>query len=89
MSSSPVSAPRNGLGLASLILGIVGFPVSLFCFLGVICSILAIVFGYIGGNRAERGEATNAGQAKLGLILGVIGIVFMIALIAILTLMNR
>ncbi len=42
-------APQNGLGTAALIMGILQF----FC-LGTIGSILAIVFGKIGMNKAAR-----------------------------------
>lgn len=63
-------APQNGLGTAALIMGILQF----FC-LGTIGSILAIVFGKIGMNKAARGEATNGGVAKAGFWLGIVGLV--------------
>ncbi|MGW0568095.1 DUF4190 domain-containing protein [Streptomyces tauricus] len=72
-------APSNGLGTASLVLGIVaavGFclwPVAL------ACGILALVFGGIGRARARRGQATNAGQALAGIICGAVGIALGIA----------
>ena len=51
-------------------MGIVQF----FC-LPFIASILAIVFGKMGMNKAEQGLATNGGAAKAGFILGIIGLV--------------
>ncbi len=63
-------APQNGMGTAALIMGILQF----FC-LGTIGTILAIVFGKIGMNKAEQGLATNGGAAKAGFILGIIGAV--------------
>lgn len=63
-------APENGLGTAALVMGILQF----LC-LGLIGSILAIIFGKIGMNKADRGEATNRGVAKAGFILGIIGAV--------------
>ncbi|MGW2653207.1 DUF4190 domain-containing protein [Streptomyces sp. NPDC001478] len=68
-------APANGLGIASLVLGIIS--VALFCLwgLGIILGVLALVFGLIGRGRAKRGEADNAGVALAGVILGSVGIV--------------
>jgi|AACY02.16.fsa_nt_gi hypothetical protein len=66
----PGAAPQNGMGTAALVLGIVQF----FC-LGTIGSILAVVFGKIGMNKADQGLATNRGSAKAGFILGIIGLV--------------
>jgi hypothetical protein len=64
------AVPQNGMGTAALIMGILQF----FC-LGTIGSILAIVFGKIGMNKAARGEATNGGVAKAGFWLGIVGLV--------------
>ena len=73
------AAPQNGMGTAALVMGILQF----FC-LGIIGSILALVFGRIGLKRVEAGQATNAGAAKAGVILGIIGIAIqVIALIVI------
>lgn len=71
-------APQNGMGTAALVMGILQF----FC-LGIIGSILAIVFGRIGMKRAEQGLANNAGVAKAGYILGIIGVVLFVVGIAI------
>ncbi len=64
------SAPQNGMGTAALVMGILQFV----C-LGIIGSILAIIFGKIGMNRADQGLANNGGVAKAGFILGIIGVV--------------
>lgn len=65
--------PQNGMGTAALVMGILQF----FC-LGIIGSILAIVFGKIGMDRADQGLATNRGTAKAGFVLGIIGVVLAI-----------
>lgn len=62
-------APQNGMGTAALVMGILQF----FC-LGIIGSILAIIFGKIGMTKADQGLATNRGSAKAGFILGIIGV---------------
>lgn len=68
-------APANGLGVASLVLGIIS--VAGFCLygLGIVLGVLALIFGLIGRGRAGRGEADNGGVALAGIILGSIGIV--------------
>lgn len=80
MSTTPMpgqagqpAMPQNGMGTAALVMGILQF----LC-LGVIGSILAIVFGKIGMNRADQGLATNRGAAKAGFILGIIGVVMQV-----------
>lgn len=62
---APPVRPRNGMGVAALVLGIVGFLIGP-------TSILAIVFGRIGLNRVARGEATNKGVAQAGFVLGIV-----------------
>ncbi|GAA3890885.1 hypothetical protein GCM10023084_49360 [Streptomyces lacrimifluminis] len=72
--------PMNGLGTASLVVGIVSAV--FFCLwpLAIILGILAVVFGLIARGRARRGQATNAGQALAGIICGVAGIILAIVL---------
>ncbi|MFB9508468.1 DUF4190 domain-containing protein [Streptomyces aurantiacus] len=76
--------PNNGLGIASLVLGIVsavGFclwPVSL------AAGVLALIFGLIGRNKVRRGEATNPGHAVAGIICGAVGVVLAIAFVVVL-----
>ena len=62
-------APQNGLGTAALVMGILQF----FC-LGTIGSVLALIFGKIGMNKADQGLATNRGVAKAGFVLGIVGL---------------
>lgn len=75
--------PHNGLGIASLVLGIVsavGFclwPVSF------AAGVLALIFGLIGRNKVRRGEATNPGHALAGIICGAVGVVLAIAFVVV------
>ncbi|MFD9244167.1 DUF4190 domain-containing protein [Streptomyces sp. NPDC059556] len=66
-------SPSNGMGTASMVLGIIS--VAGFCLwgLGAILGILALIFGIIGLKKAGRGEATNRGMAVAGIVLGAIG----------------
>lgn len=71
---------KDGLCVASLVLGIVGFFLNPL----YICSILAIVFGAIG--TSAKGE--KAGQAKVGLILGIVTLILQFILDIILTIVT-
>jgi hypothetical protein len=70
-----VPAPSNGIGTAGLVVGIVS--AAIFCLwpVAIVLGILGIVFGAVGRSRANRGQATNAGQALAGIICGVAGLV--------------
>lgn len=62
-------APRNGMGVAALVLGILGLITS-FILVGGVLGILAIVFGIIGLRRVGRREATSKVMPVFGLVLG-------------------
>lgn len=74
--------PRNGFGVASLVLGVIGLVTSLFV-LGIVPGVLAIVFGGLGRGRARRHEATNGGMAIAGIVLGVLAVIAGIAFIGV------
>jgi len=71
-------AARNGLGVAALILGIIGalsgIPMILFWLAGPL-GVLALIFGLVGLSRAKKGQATNKGVAVTGTILGALALV--------------
>ncbi|MFF8729787.1 DUF4190 domain-containing protein [Streptomyces sp. NPDC015171] len=77
------AVPSNGMGTASLVLGILSAVGFLFWPLALVLGILAIIFGAIGRGKAKRGEATNPGVALAGLICGVAGIVMAVAFVAV------
>jgi hypothetical protein len=67
--------PSNGLGLASMIVGIISIPMAIcFCIVGIIGGAVAMVLGFLGKGKAERGEATNRGHAMAGIITGAVAI---------------
>ena len=66
----PVRQPQNGLGVAALVLSILGIA-GCIPFIG---GILGIVFGILGMKNADRSIATNKGMAKAGLIIGIVGL---------------
>ena len=79
----PMAAqPQNGMGIAALVLGILG----LIGCLSIVGGILAIVFGRMGMAKSDQGLATNGGMAKAGFVLGVIavavwGLFFLVSLV--------
>jgi hypothetical protein len=76
---APGGRPRNGLGVASLVLGIS----SLLClFWLVVPAVLAVIFGFVGRARAKRQEATNGGLALGGIITGSLALVGALAFYA-------
>lgn len=82
---APPMPPQNGMGVAAMVLGILSC--ALFCMYGIlslVLGVLAIVFGIKGRKRAERGEATNHGQAQAGFIMGIIGTILGVAVIVLL-----
>lgn len=81
---APLTATRNGLGTAALVLGILSIvPLALL----IVPAILAIVFGGVGRRRVRRGEATNGGAALAGIICGSIGLALGVVAIVGLTLL--
>lgn len=65
--------PRNGMGVAALVLGLIGLVIALIPllgFVGIILGILALVFGLVGVGRARKGVATNKVMSWFGAVLG-------------------
>lgn len=80
---APLAGTRNGLGVASLVLGILSIvPLALL----LLPAVLAITFGVVGRRRVRRGEASNGGAALAGIICGSVGLVLGIAGITLLAL---
>ena len=73
-------APRNEVGVASLILGLVAL---LTCWLmvGVPFGIAAVITGDTARRRVQRGQANNPRVATAGIVLGAVSIVAGIAAI--------
>lgn len=70
-------APRNGMGLAGLIVGLAGALlglVPLTGWLAVICALVALPLALVGLSRTRRGEANNQKTAISGVIAGVLAL---------------
>ncbi|MGA9873338.1 MAG: DUF4190 domain-containing protein [Rhodococcus sp. (in: high G+C Gram-positive bacteria)] len=80
----PVNPEKNGFGLASLILAIVGLVFGIIPLTGFICLILGIIglaLGFAGLSRVRKNKATNKktaiagiGASVLAIALGIWGI---------------
>ena len=81
--SAPPVGPRNGLGVASLVIAIIALVTCASVVLGVILGIVAVVIGLAARGRVKRGQANNGGIAIAGIVLGLVAIVASLAFIAI------
>ncbi|MDR3660307.1 MAG: DUF4190 domain-containing protein [Mycobacterium sp.] len=65
-----LSGPRNGIGIAALILGIAGLLTSWSVIGGLLFGLLAVTLGVIGTSRVKQGLANNGVVAAAGIALG-------------------
>ena len=73
-------APRNEVGVASLILGLVAL-ITCWLMVGVPFGIAAVITGDTARRRVQRGQANNPRVATAGIVLGAVSIVAGIAAI--------
>jgi hypothetical protein len=79
----PPVAPKNGLGIAALVVAIIGL---VFCWTvvgGVILGVSAVIIGFVARGRVKRGQATNGGVAIAGIVLGFLAIIVSLVFIPI------
>jgi hypothetical protein len=67
------------LGIAALVVAIVAL-ISVVG--GVVLGVVAVILGFLGWQRARRGEATNGGIAIAGIVLGILSIIEALVVIA-------
>ncbi|KAA2264943.1 DUF4190 domain-containing protein [Solihabitans fulvus] len=75
------SQPRNGLGTAGFVTGLIGLVFSPIPIVGMIAwplVIVGLVLSALGVSRAVKGEATNKGLSIAGLVVSVVGLVICI-----------
>jgi hypothetical protein len=78
-----VARPRNGLGVASLVLGVASLVavLSFILFpLALIGGIVGVILGIVALMRTERGTSTNRGQAIAGLTCSGIALILAVVL---------
>ncbi len=71
----------NGMAIAALVLGILGF-IGGFFVVGALLGVVAIILGFIARWKVKRGEATGGGMALAGIILGILGVLIAVAFVA-------
>jgi hypothetical protein len=71
----PPTGPRNGLGVAALVVAIIALVFCWSVFGGVILGVCAVIIGFVARGRVKRGEATNGGVAVAGIVLGFLAII--------------
>ncbi|MGX9791522.1 DUF4190 domain-containing protein [Mycobacterium sp. MMS18-G62] len=71
----PPTGPRNGLGIAALVIAIIALVFCWSVFGGVILGLCAVIIGFVARGRVKRGEATNGGVAIAGIVLGFLAII--------------
>lgn len=64
--------PENGLGNASLLIGIVSIPLGI-VLIGGGLGLLAVVLGTVGRAKVKVGKATNPRVALAGVLCGAVG----------------
>jgi hypothetical protein len=64
---APPTRPRNGFGIAALILGLLALLASWTVLGGIVFGVLALIFGLLGQARAKRGESTTVACQSPGL----------------------
>jgi hypothetical protein len=82
---APVATSGNGFAVASLVLGIVGVVLTITFVIGLICDVLAVVFGALGRTKAREGSSTNASLATAGMILGLVGLGLLLLLVVLIS----
>lgn len=81
----PPKQLKNGLGIASLVIAIVGLLsvwVPVVNIVSIVLGLVAIVVGFVGRGRVKRGAADNGGVAIAGIVLGALAIIVGLAFIA-------
>lgn len=80
---APPVAPKNGMGIAALVLAVVGLLGVATVFAPITLGVVAVILGIVGRARAKRGIADNGGVAIAGIVLGALAIIVGLAFIAI------
>ncbi len=74
-SGAPAGKPSNGLGVASLVVGLAALLASATVGGGLVLGVLAAILGLIARAQVKHGQASNGDVAVTGVVLGVLAIV--------------
>lgn len=81
----PPPTPKNGLGTAGFVLGLLAALFAMIPIIGVIAwplGILGLIFGLVGISRVSNGTATNKGLTIAGAVLSAVALVICMVWIA-------
>lgn len=76
----PQSVPGKGLGITSMVLGIIGLVLFCFWFISLPCAIVGIILGCISISQAKEAGMKN-GMATAGIVCSAIAIVLVILIL--------
>jgi len=68
----PQTLPTNGFAIAGLVLGLLGAVTPILLALPFVLGMLALLFGGIGLDRANKALASGKGMAVAGVVLGIV-----------------
>ena len=66
--------PKNGLGTAGMVLGIIGLALFWFPYVGVTVALVGLGLAIPGMVRVKHGAASNKGVAIAGLVVSILGV---------------
>ena len=80
--------PSSGMAIAAMILGIVGLvlPCVGLWMISPICSILAVILGFMAKGKVQAGTGSGKGMAIAGIVCGFVGIAIGLLFVACLVL---
>ena len=67
------TVPGKGLGVASMVLGILSLALFCFWYIAIPCAIISLILGFVGKSAASKAGAKN-GMATAGIVCSFISI---------------
>jgi len=77
-AAPPAAPPRNGLGTAGFVLGLIGLVFSPIPLVGVVAwplAVLGLILSAVGVARVRSGKATNKGLSIAGVVVSLLALV--------------
>lgn len=75
--------PTNGMAIGSLVSSLVAIPVGVFCFLGILGSIVGIVLGVLALNQVKKTHQKGKEMAIAGIVIGGLGLLGLAVLVVV------
>ena len=76
---APINVPGKGLGVASMVLGIISLVLFCFWFISIPCALISLILGIVGLSKAKSAGMNN-GMAVAGIVCSAIALVLMVML---------